>query len=49
MGTLEGDPNFVSLIEYYTYKLQIRDLDESFMLHFGRLLQQYVVDIYVKV
>ena len=49
MGTLEDDPYFVSLKEYYAYKLQIRDIDESFLLHFGRLLQQYVVDGYVKV
>ena len=38
----------VSCREYYCYKLQIRSTDTSIMLHSGRLLQQYVVDMYVK-
>ena len=48
MSSLQEDPNFISLREYYAYKLQIRNNDESFLLHFARLLQQYVVDQYVK-
>lgn len=35
--------------EYYCYKLQIRSHEESILLHSSRLLQQYVVDMYVKI
>ncbi|KAF1854814.1 hypothetical protein Lal_00026526 [Lupinus albus] len=35
--------------EYYSYMLQIRPDDRSLLLRSGRLLQQYVVDNYVKV
>ncbi|CAL0322783.1 unnamed protein product [Lupinus luteus] len=35
--------------EYYSYMLQIRHNDQSLLLRSGRLLQQYVVDNYVKV
>ncbi|XP_027151929.1 uncharacterized protein LOC113751983 [Coffea eugenioides] len=48
MAGIDGDPDFVSIHEYYAYKLQMRNDDESFLLHFGRLFQQYVVDMYVK-
>nr|XP_027102440.1 uncharacterized protein LOC113723649 [Coffea arabica] len=48
MAGIDGDPDFVSIREYYAYKLQMRNDDESFLLHFGRLFQQYVVDMYVK-
>ncbi|KAL3532740.1 hypothetical protein ACH5RR_006261 [Cinchona calisaya] len=48
MEKLDNDPNFVSLRKYYAYKLQIRDDDEYFLLHFACLLQQYIVDMYVK-
>ncbi|PON70500.1 DNA helicase Pif1-like [Trema orientale] len=41
--------NSVSCREYYCYKLQMRPLIKSVLLHSGRLLQQYVVDMYVKV
>ncbi|XP_071923013.1 uncharacterized protein [Coffea arabica] len=40
---------YVSCREYYCYKLQIRPEDKSMLLHIGRLLQQYVVDMYVKI
>ena len=40
---------YVSCRQYYCYKLQIRPLHKSSLLHAGRLLQQYVVDMYVKV
>ncbi|KAJ9552743.1 hypothetical protein OSB04_016788 [Centaurea solstitialis] len=39
---------YVSVREYYAYKLQMRRHDKSHLLHFGRLLQQYIVDNYVK-
>ncbi|XP_022894082.1 uncharacterized protein LOC111408566 [Olea europaea var. sylvestris] len=39
----------VSCREYYSYKLQIRPSDKSVLLHPGRLFQQYVVDMYVKI
>jgi hypothetical protein len=39
----------VSCREYYCYKLQIRPLVKSILLCSGRLLQQYVVDMYFKV
>ena len=35
----------VSCREYYCYKIQIKDSDKSILLQFGRLLQQYIVDI----
>ena len=38
----------VSCREYYCYKLQIRPQEKSSLLHTWRLLQQYVVDMYVK-
>ncbi|XP_019224252.1 PREDICTED: uncharacterized protein LOC109205937 [Nicotiana attenuata] len=38
----------VSCREYYCYQLQIRD-DENIILHSGRLIQQYVVDEWIKV
>nr|XP_048324704.1 uncharacterized protein LOC125421033 [Ziziphus jujuba var. spinosa] len=40
--------NSVSCREYYSYKLQIRSLNDSMILHIGRLLRQFVVDMYVK-
>ncbi|XP_071926366.1 uncharacterized protein [Coffea arabica] len=39
----------VSCREYYCYKLQIRPSDKSMLLHIGRLLQQFVVDMYIKI
>ncbi|KAJ9568236.1 LOW QUALITY PROTEIN: hypothetical protein OSB04_004202 [Centaurea solstitialis] len=42
------DSKVVSIREYYAYKLQIRSCDKSYLLHFGRLLQQYIVDNYIK-
>ncbi|XLU63888.1 hypothetical protein S245_023097 [Arachis hypogaea] len=40
--------NKVSCWTYYSYMLQIRPNDHSTVLQAGRLLQQYVVDNYVK-
>lgn len=34
--------------EYYSYKHQIRD-DEDIILHSGRLLQQYIVNEWIKI
>ncbi|XP_027155467.1 uncharacterized protein LOC113755757, partial [Coffea eugenioides] len=39
----------VSTREYYCYRFQIRDNDESMLLHTLRLLQQFSVDGYVKI
>ncbi|XP_073138923.1 uncharacterized protein [Henckelia pumila] len=38
----------ISCREYYCYKLQIRDNFTSVLFYGGRLLQQFVVDMYVK-
>ncbi|XP_021770669.1 uncharacterized protein LOC110734832 [Chenopodium quinoa] len=38
---------YVSAREYYAYKFQIRD--DNMLLRAGRCLQQYIVDMYVKV
>ena len=38
----------VSCREYYCYKLQIRESYKSVLLSVGRLLQQYIVDMYIK-
>ncbi|XP_027150281.1 uncharacterized protein LOC113750513 [Coffea eugenioides] len=39
----------VTAREYYYYRFQMKNDDESMLLHALRLLQQYVVDIYVKI
>ncbi|KAI5403832.1 hypothetical protein KIW84_051110 [Lathyrus oleraceus] len=39
----------VTCREYYSYVLQIRRNDQSILFKSGRLLQQYVVDNYVKI
>ena len=39
----------VSCRDYYCYKLQIRPHRSSILLHSGRLFQQYIVDMYVKI
>lgn len=36
-------------MQYYSYMLQIRDLSKTTVNNFGRLFQQYVVDMYAKV
>ncbi|XP_073030017.1 uncharacterized protein [Primulina eburnea] len=38
----------VSCREYYCYRLQIRENSSSLLLYGGRLLQQFVVDMYIK-
>lgn len=48
MARIENDRDLVSLREYYAYKLQMRDDNESFLLHFAQLLQQYIADMYFK-
>ncbi|XP_012829434.1 PREDICTED: uncharacterized protein LOC105950612 [Erythranthe guttata] len=39
----------VSCRQYYCYKAQMRDGDWSYLLHAGRLTQQYIIDMYIKV
>ncbi|PKU77933.1 hypothetical protein MA16_Dca023035 [Dendrobium catenatum] len=39
----------VACREYYSYKLQIRENDKRVILYAGRLLYQYVFDMYVKI
>ncbi|XP_059663506.1 uncharacterized protein LOC132309192 [Cornus florida] len=39
----------ISCRQYYCYKLQIRNQDRSILLYAGRLLQQYSVDMYIKI
>ncbi|CAH9124107.1 unnamed protein product [Cuscuta epithymum] len=39
----------ISCREYYAYKLQLRRADKALILHSGRLFQQYIVDIYIKI
>ncbi|XP_027082486.1 uncharacterized protein [Coffea arabica] len=39
----------ISAREYYCYLLQMREKDRSMLLHTRRLLQQFAVDIYVKI
>lgn len=39
----------VSCREYYCYKLQVRNSSNFILLHACRLLQQYVVDMYIKI
>ena len=45
----KSEVDTVSAREYYCYKFQIRDDDESMLLHCLRLLQQFSVDSYVKI
>jgi hypothetical protein len=40
---------FVTTMEYYAYRLQIRSHSTNLLLRAGRLFQQYVVDMYVKI
>ena len=48
LGRNSESAKYVSVREYYAYKLQMHRHDKSHLLHFGRLLQQYIVDNYVK-
>ncbi|XP_023771489.1 uncharacterized protein LOC111920145 [Lactuca sativa] len=48
LGRNADNPKVVSVREYYAYKLQIRHDDTTYLLYFGRLLQQHIVDSYVK-
>jgi hypothetical protein len=44
----EGNNNNISTLQFYSYKLSIRD-DFSPYLNLGKLTQQYIVDAWVKV
>ena len=39
----------ISCCEYYCYKSQIKVFIKSILLHLGRLFQQYVIDMYIKI
>lgn len=39
----------VSCVQYYSYRIQIRDLEKITVNNFGRLFQQYVVEMYSKI
>ncbi|XP_027174256.1 uncharacterized protein LOC113773851 [Coffea eugenioides] len=45
----KSEEDTVSAREYYCYRFQIRENDESMLLHCLRLLQQFSVDSYVKI
>ncbi|XP_020242960.1 uncharacterized protein LOC109821181 [Asparagus officinalis] len=47
-GVTMPKQSHVSCREYYCYKLQIRESEPSVILLTGRLLQQFVVDMYIK-
>ncbi|XP_020245001.1 uncharacterized protein LOC109823124 [Asparagus officinalis] len=47
-GVTMPKQSHVSCREYYCYKLQIRESESSVFLLAGRLLQQFVVDMYIK-
>ncbi|XP_020252361.1 uncharacterized protein LOC109829733 [Asparagus officinalis] len=47
-GVTMPKQSHVSCREYYSYKLQIRESEPSVFLLVGRLLQQFVVDMYIK-
>lgn len=38
----------VSCREYYCYKIQIREDDKNGVLHCGRLFQQFILDVFIK-
>ncbi|CAD7078183.1 unnamed protein product [Hermetia illucens] len=39
----------VSSMNYYAYRLMIRQNADNYLLRFSRLFQQYCVDMYVKI
>ncbi|XP_057801659.1 uncharacterized protein LOC131016887 [Salvia miltiorrhiza] len=47
-GVRRENVNNVSCREYICYKIQIRNPRQSILLLAGRLLQQYIVDMYIK-
>ncbi|XP_028060082.1 uncharacterized protein LOC114263697 [Camellia sinensis] len=49
VNTRNNDSRKVTCCDFYSYMLQIRPGDQSLFLRGGRLLQQYVVDNYVKI
>jgi hypothetical protein len=40
---------YVTMMEYYSYRLQFRDKDYNILHRSGRLFQQYIVDMYAKI
>ncbi|KAK7260859.1 hypothetical protein RIF29_27158 [Crotalaria pallida] len=49
LHTHNNNGEHITCRQYYSYLLQIRPNDQSLFLRVGRLLQQYVVDNYVKI
>ncbi|KAK7273081.1 hypothetical protein RIF29_14127 [Crotalaria pallida] len=49
LHTQNNNGEHITCRQYYSYLLQIRPNDQSLFLRAGRLLQQYVVDNYVKI
>lgn len=47
-GVLRQTASHVSCREYYCYKLHIRQSNRSILLRSARLLQQFVVDMYIE-
>lgn len=45
----DDDDSMVSSREFYAYRLQIRPSTNSILFRSGRLLQQFVVDMYFKI
>nr|XP_027082463.1 uncharacterized protein LOC113704790 [Coffea arabica] len=45
----KNEEDTVSVRKCYCYRFQIRDSDESMLLHCLRLLQQFLIDSYVKI
>ncbi|TVU34473.1 hypothetical protein EJB05_16308 [Eragrostis curvula] len=48
-GDPESNKKYVSAREYYAYKLQIRRGEFNVLFYGGRLFQQWLVDMYIKV
>nr|GMC82609.1 uncharacterized protein LOC109173038 [Ipomoea batatas] len=48
-GISKSKRNTVSCREYYAYRFQLRQNDQSMLLHSGRLFQQFIVDTYIKI
>ncbi|TVU42279.1 hypothetical protein EJB05_08675, partial [Eragrostis curvula] len=48
-GDPESNKKYVSAREYYAYKIQIRHGEFNVLFYGGRLFQQWLVDMYIKV
>ena len=48
-ATNEETPKKVSSMNFYSYRLMVREGDDNHILKCGLVFQQYAVDIYVKI